>query len=60
MTSIIAGMRVAGGTGEGVQVEGGAGVRGAGVRAFNVFFYDNQLCFQNSFYSPIKYTINKS
>ena len=29
MTLIIAGMRVVGGTGEGVQVEGGAGVRGA-------------------------------
>ena len=29
MTAIIAGMWVVGGTGEGVQVEGGAGVRGA-------------------------------
>ena len=29
MTLIIAGMRVVGGTGKGVQVEGGAGVRSA-------------------------------
>ena len=29
MTAIIAGMRLVGGAGEGVQVEGGAGARGA-------------------------------